>query len=197
MALCGKRRFRRDSTCVLGEKSVAGFQDVVGRKSRLEGALVMRARRQSGETAGRPASKKLGNRCHDDLNDELVLDVFPHGVGDRKQELKLRRRSHAVDDAWRVKPQAQLERQGKVRRNLRYGKHFQQFDEDFILIPLKKFPVRVAKYDVRLRDASLRAAQAMHAILTRMVLFQCHECNERFPTFHPAYTPPPRVVKDM
>ena len=69
--------------------------------------------------------------------------------------------------------------------------------ESFLVVPLKKFPVRVAKYDVRLRDVSLRAAHAMHAILTRMVLFQCHECNERFPAFHPAYTPPPMIANEM
>jgi len=58
-------------------------------------------------------------------------------------------------------------------------------------------PVRVAKYDVRLREASLRAVQAMHAILSRMVLFRCNDCKERFPTFHPAYVPPPSLAKDM
>ena len=43
----------------------------------------------------------------------------------------------------------------------------------------------------------LRAVHAMHTILTRMVLFRCFVCNERFPTFHPAYVPPPSVAKDM
>ena len=57
--------------------------------------------------------------------------------------------------------------------------------------------MRVAKYDVRLRESSLRAVQAMHAILSRMVLFHCNECKERFPTFHPAYVPPPSIAKDM
>ena len=67
----------------------------------------------------------------------------------------------------------------------------------FILLPLKRFPLRVAKYDVRLRDASLRAVHAMHAILSRMVLFHCNECRERFPTFHPAFVPPPSVANQM
>ena len=40
-------------------------------------------------------------------------------------------------------------------------------------VSLKKIPARVLKYDVSLRDASLRAVQAMHTILTRMVLFHC------------------------
>ena len=42
-------------------------------------------------------------------------------------------------------------------------------------VPLKKVPLRVAKYDVRLREAPLRAVQAMHAILTNMVLFSCND----------------------
>ena len=66
-----------------------------------------------------------------------------------------------------------------------------------IVVPMKKIPVRVAKYDVQLRDAPLRATQAMHAILSRMVLFTCNYCRERFPTFHPAYVPPPTIAKDM
>ena len=37
----------------------------------------------------------------------------------------------------------------------------------------------------------------MHAILSRMVLFTCNDCRERFPTFHPAYVPPPAIAKEM
>ena len=70
-----------------------------------------------------------------------------------------------------------------LRRALATG----QLLAEYLVVPLKKFPVRVAKYDVRLRDQSLRAVQAMHAILSRMVLFNCGVCRERFPTFHPAY----------
>ena len=65
------------------------------------------------------------------------------------------------------------------------------------LAPLKKVPVRVAKYDVRLRDAPLRATQAMHTILSRLVLFTCRDCRERFPTFHPAFAPPPAIAAEM
>ena len=64
-------------------------------------------------------------------------------------------------------------------------------------VPVKKIPVRVAKYDVHLRESSLRAVQAMHAILSHMVKFTCNHCKERFPTFHPAYAPPPSIAKDM
>jgi hypothetical protein len=69
--------------------------------------------------------------------------------------------------------------------------------EQYDLVPLKKVPVRVAKYDVRLRDAPLRATQAMHAILSRLVVFTCNDCRERFPTFHPAFAPPPAIAADM
>jgi len=80
-----------------------------------------------------------------------------------------------------------------MRRLLQAG----QLQERYQVVPLKKLPVRVAKYDVRLREGSLRAVQAMHAILSRMVLFHCKECKERFPTFHPAYVPPPTVANEM
>ena len=72
-----------------------------------------------------------------------------------------------------------------------------ELQPSYITVPLKKVPVRVAKYDVPLREAALRAVQAMHAILNSMVLFTCNDCKERFPTFHPAYAPPPRIAKEM
>ena len=65
------------------------------------------------------------------------------------------------------------------------------------VVPVGKVPVRVAKYDVHLRESGLRAVHAMHAILSRMVRFCCHHCKERFPTFHPAYFPPPAIAKEM
>ena len=48
-----------------------------------------------------------------------------------------------------------------------------------------------------MRENALRAVQAMHTILSRMVVFYCKECKERFPTFHPAYVPPPALAKEM
>ena len=57
--------------------------------------------------------------------------------------------------------------------------------------------MRVAKYDVNMRDAPLRAVQAMHTLFSRMVVFTCNDCKERFPTFHPAYVPPPAIAKKM
>ena len=66
-----------------------------------------------------------------------------------------------------------------------------------MLLALKTVPLRVAKYDVQLRDASVRAVQAAQAILTRMVKFTCHECQERFPAFHPAFEPPDQLAGEM
>jgi len=60
----------------------------------------------------------------------------------------------------------------------------------FMVIPVKDVKVRVAKYDVALREAPLWATLAMHTILSRMVMFRCDICDERMPTFHPAYRPP-------
>ena len=62
-----------------------------------------------------------------------------------------------------------------------------------LVIPVNRLPLRGARYDVSLRDALLRAVHAMHAILSRMVMFQCSWCRERFPTFHPAFCPPPSL----
>ena len=61
------------------------------------------------------------------------------------------------------------------------------------MVPVKNVPLRVSKFDVVLRQAPLRAVQVMHTILSRMVLFRCLVCNERFPTFHPAYVPPAKL----
>jgi hypothetical protein len=58
------------------------------------------------------------------------------------------------------------------------------------VVPVKELEFRAAKYDVVLREASPWATHAMHTILSRMVVFRCHCCNERFATFHPAYRPP-------
>ena len=57
------------------------------------------------------------------------------------------------------------------------------------LVPVKLLQPRVAKYDVVLKEGPLRAVHAKHVMLTRMVLFSCNECVERFPAFHPAYDP--------
>ena len=60
---------------------------------------------------------------------------------------------------------------------------------DVVLVPVDKLPLRVAKFDVVLREDALQATRAMHTILSRMVMFRCKWCNESFPTFHPAYDP--------
>ena len=41
-----------------------------------------------------------------------------------------------------------------------------------------------------MKETALRAVQAKQTILTRMVMFHCNWCTERFPAFHPAYEPP-------
>jgi len=60
---------------------------------------------------------------------------------------------------------------------------------DVVLVPVDQLPLRVAKFDVVLREDALQATRAMHAVLSRMVMFWCKWCNESFPTFHPAYDP--------
>ena len=60
---------------------------------------------------------------------------------------------------------------------------------DVVLVPADKLPLRVAKFDVVLREDALQATRAMHAVTSRMVVFWCKWCNESFPTFHPAYDP--------
>ena len=66
-----------------------------------------------------------------------------------------------------------------------------------VVIPVKEVQLRAAKYDVVPREAGLWATLAMHTILTRMVMFRCRCCNERFPTFYPAYRPPDDGPDDL
>ena len=106
-----------------------------------------------------------------------------------------------VAKPWTLQPQARkLEAgHGHVNEQLDYRPLVEAgaVQKEYKIISLKRVPVRVAKYDLQLRDNALRATQAMHAILSHMCLFHCNECRERFPTFHPAYEPPPSVAKDM
>ncbi len=64
---------------------------------------------------------------------------------------------------------------------------------EVLVLPVDRIPLRVAKYDVVLREAPLRAVQAEQTMLTRMVKFECNWCRERFPAFHPAFRPPPEL----
>ena len=57
------------------------------------------------------------------------------------------------------------------------------------MVPCRQVPLRVAKFDVVLREASLHVMHAEHTILSRMVMFACQVCVERFAAFHPAYDP--------
>ena len=64
-------------------------------------------------------------------------------------------------------------------------------------VSCKELPVRTAKYEVQLREGAVQAVHAMHTILSRMVLFTCNHCKERFPAFHPAYVPPASIANEM
>ena len=66
-----------------------------------------------------------------------------------------------------------------------------------VVIPVKHLEFRAAKFDVSLREAPLWATLAMHTILSRLVMFHCTICNERFPTFHPAYRPPDELDLEL
>ena len=65
------------------------------------------------------------------------------------------------------------------------------------IVPVGQVPLAVAKYEVPLREEALRAVHADQTIRTRMVVFQCNWCCERFATFHPAYWPPWEVWSEM
>ena len=69
--------------------------------------------------------------------------------------------------------------------------------ERYEVVPVKKIPLRVAKFDVALEEAPLMAVRAMRAILENMVMFRCWCCSERFPTFHPAYVPPESLKLEL
>ena len=103
------------------------------------------------------------------------------------------------EEAWRLMPQARRVAGRKAGECANYRNQVKSgvISSEYKFVPLKKIPVRVAKYDLRLRENSLRAVHAMHTILSHVVLFRCKHCKERFPTFHPAYEPPPTIAKDM
>jgi len=58
------------------------------------------------------------------------------------------------------------------------------------VVPVKALQRSSAKYEVRLREEPLQATRVVHTILTRMVVFHCDVCRERFPAYHPAFEPP-------
>ncbi len=61
------------------------------------------------------------------------------------------------------------------------------------VVPLLELPLRVTRLDVQLRENALCALLAHPSVLSRLVLFDCKVCSERFHTFHPAYYPTYRV----
>ena len=94
--------------------------------------------------------------------------------------------------SWQTEPDAGKHTTQRI--NLRSAIQQVRIPNSWQIVQLKALPRRVAKYEVALRESSLRAVQAMHTILWRMVRFDCNDCNERFPTFHPAYVPPPAIM---
>ena len=68
---------------------------------------------------------------------------------------------------------------------------------EVLLLPLKAFPLRVAKFDVAIKERTLYADLAVHTMLTRMVHFTCDWCTERFQAFHPAYEPPAELNMEL
>ena len=68
---------------------------------------------------------------------------------------------------------------------------------EYRIVPLRLLDRRVLKYAVRLREQSLRAAEAMHMVLSRQVRFDCKVCAERFAAFHPAYEPPQQISEAL
>ena len=91
-----------------------------------------------------------------------------------------------------------VQRSSEVKRlNQRRRIERGELPSEWRAFPVKFLPVRTAKYEVELREASLQAVHAMHTILSRMVLFICNHCKERFPAFHPAYAPPPSIASEM
>ncbi len=77
-------------------------------------------------------------------------------------------------ESWAVSEQPRL-RDGS-RLNFRHDLKKGALAPAYKVVLLREVPQRVAKYDVRLRAASLRAVQAMHTILTQMVFFKCNCC---------------------
>ncbi|MCP4092412.1 MAG: hypothetical protein GY747_03095, partial [Planctomycetes bacterium] len=69
--------------------------------------------------------------------------------------------------------------------------------DEFFVVPVSKMRRSAAKYEVQLREEPLQATRAIHTILTRMVVFHCDSCRERFPTFHPAFEPPESLGLDL
>ena len=65
--------------------------------------------------------------------------------------------------------------------------------EKAALLSLKRLQPKAPRYNVKLNLHVMAAVHAEQTILTRMVCFHCNTCTERFPTFHPAFVPPPEL----
>ena len=113
---------------------------------------------------------------------------------------KAEREVHFVGDAgcWSLVgwPHAIIPKKGQTRLN--FGKFVKpkpttsasNLHGDVVVVPVKHLELRKVKYEVAFKEGALWAVFAMHKILSRMVMFHCTTCNERFSTCHPAYRPP-------
>ena len=147
--------------------------------------------------AGRGCRSKRRRRASDaGWGDRLRLDL--HGgcvYGGASGSVCLARRAAEHDEearpAWSLIPYARGKRRnrcsgarlecGRVVRRALLG--LGRLEMDVVVVPLKLAARRVAKFDVKLRLASLRAVHAMHTILTRMVLLAplSQGCRRRIP----------------
>ncbi len=188
-----------------GAALVSGTGEILGQCSAYNTRLAASRSKQAGGGAaasGRP-SRAQRRASQFDQYEKLALEPaekLDPAKAWAQQQLHVHR--SAGDRRWRTLAEPQyVPHPG--RPNGRGRIHTDRLLEEgtveaaYTAVPLKKVPVRVAKYDVQVREASLRAVQAMHAILSHMVVFTCNECKERFPTFHPAYVPPPSVLSEM
>ena len=69
--------------------------------------------------------------------------------------------------------------------------------EHVSICPGSAVPIRTAKIHMTFRKKLLERMLEASRVLGNMVLFKCNVCHSRFPTFHPAYFPPPAIAKDM
>ena len=156
---------------------VGAEDEVMGRQSRYHTRLQQRLADEAVKVRGRP---KARTRDRDALRAVEKIVVRPR----EKQHFRGQREVHGErafgERGWETLRRASFVERGVRRRagadaDVRLGLLLDkgELQPSYITVPLKKVPVRVAKYDVPLREAALRAVQAMHAILSSMVLFTC------------------------
>jgi hypothetical protein len=143
-------------------------------------------RRRSGRAAPRRErgahAEELGfDSCRAAADAHELREAWVQSKSGRKGK-----RPCLTDDAMSL-----LERLALLEARVRLGcpglKH------SMLIVPLDRVRLRAPKCDAVLREQGLRAVHAQQTILSRMVVFFCRWCRERFPTFHPAYIPPQKL----